>query len=133
MNAASHFPIMVAASLVEFLALLLLVLGREVFRRRIVPVSVVAVVVVVVGMFLGKYGVQLGLPWWVYYPVPALVTMLLPPLVFRMATKRTLLYIVLAAISAPLIHVLFGLLLGWNEYMPFIPVPSLADLIGPVR
>jgi len=26
--------------------------------------------------------------------------------------------------------VLFAFFLGWNEYMPFIPVPSLGELIG---
>jgi hypothetical protein len=125
-----HFPIMIAASLVEFLVLLRLVLGRDVFRRRIVAVGIVAVIVVVAGMLFGKYGLQFGLPWWLYYPIPALVTILLPPLVFRMGPRRTILYLVLAALSAPLIHVLFAFFLGWNEYMPFIPVPSLASLIG---
>lgn len=121
---------MIAASLVEFVALLRLVLTREVFRNRIAAVTVVAVIVVVAGMLFGKYGFQFGLPWWIYYPIPALVTILLPPVVFRMGGRRTILYLVLAAISAPLIHVLFAFFLDWNEYMPFIPVPSLATLIG---
>ena len=30
----------------------------------------------------------------------------------------------------PLIHVLFSFLVGWDEYMPFIPVPSLTSLIA---
>jgi hypothetical protein len=96
-------------------------------------VSVVAVVVVVAGMFFGRYGLQFGLPWWIYYPIPALVTILLPPLVVTMGTRRTILCLVLAAISAPLIHVLFALLLGWNEYMPFIPVPSQLDRVASLR
>ena len=121
---------MIAASLVEFVALLRLVLTREVFRNRIAAVTVVAVIVVVAGMLFGKYGLQFGLPWWIYYPVPALVTILLPPVVFRMGGRRTILYLVLAAISAPLIHLLFAFFLGWNEYMPFIQVPSLATLIA---
>jgi hypothetical protein len=121
---------MIAASLVEFIGLLRLVLGRLVFRRRIIAVGIVAIVVVVLGMLFGKYGLQFGLPWWIYYPVPALITVLLPPLVFRMRTRRTVLYLVLAALSAPLIHVIFAFFLGWNEYMPFIPIPSLWDLVA---
>lgn len=125
-----HFPFMVAASLVEFVLLLLLVLGLDTFRRRVGAVIVVSLVVVVAGMLFGKYGLLLGLPWWIYYPVPALVTIVLPPLVFGTTWRRTMVYLVLAALSAPLIHVAFSFFLGWGEYMPFLPVPSLADLLG---
>ena len=33
-------------------------------------------------------------------------------------------------LSAPLIHVAFALFLGWDEYMPFLPVPSLAEILA---
>ena len=125
-----HFPVMIAASLVEFVLLLRLVLGRVVFRRRNRAVIVVSLVVVVAGMLFGKYGLLLGLPWWLYYPVPALVTIALPPLVFKMTWRSTALYLLLAALSAPLIHVLFSFFLGWGEYMPFLPVPGLSSLLG---
>ena len=135
MDTEWRFPIMIVASLVEFAVLLRLVLGRRVFRARITAVIAVSALVVVGGMLFGKYGATFGLPWWIYYPVPALVTILLPPFVFRMAAKRTVLYLALASISAPLIHVLFAFFLGWNEYMPFIPIPipSLDSLINSAR
>ncbi|WP_167136625.1 hypothetical protein [Diaminobutyricimonas sp. TR449] len=130
-NTDWHFPVMIAASLVLFIGLLRLVLGREHFNRRRVAVLVVSGIVVVLGMLFGKYGVTaLGLPWWIYYPVPALVTVVLPPLVFRLGWKRTLLYLLLSALSAPLIHALFSFFLGWDEYMPFIPIPSLESLLS---
>jgi hypothetical protein len=28
------------------------------------------------------------------------------------------------------IHVFFSLLFGWKEYMPFLSVPSLRELLG---
>lgn len=130
MNNEWHFPVMIAASLVEFVLLLLLILGRVTFRRRILAVVVVSLIVVVAGMLFGKYGLLFGLPWWIYYPVPALFTVVLPPLVFKLTRNRTILYLILAVFSAPLIHVLFSLFLGWNEYMPFLPVPSLTALLG---
>lgn len=129
-NTEWHFPIMIAAALVEFVGLLWLTLGTATFRKRIIAVAIVSVIVVVAGMLFGKYGATGGLPWWIYYPVPALVTVFLPPLVFKLRVKRTILYLVLAALSAPLIHVLFSFFLGWDEYMPFIPIPSLASLIS---
>ena len=130
MSTEWHFPIMIAASLVEFVGLLWLILGTQTFRKRIIAVGVVSLIVVVAGMVFGKYGATGGLPWWIYYPVPALVTVFLPPLVFKLSVKRTILYLVLAALSAPLIHVLFSFFLGWGEYMPFLPIPSLASLIA---
>jgi hypothetical protein len=122
---------MIAVSLALFMGMLYLVVGPEQFRRRLPRAVIVSVVVVVVGMLFGKYGATaLGLPWWVYYPVPALVTIVLPPLAFRLNWKRTLAYVLLSALSAPLIHVLFSFFLGWDEYMPFLPVPSLQSLIA---
>lgn len=58
-----------------------------------------------------------------------LVTIALPPAVFRMRARRTALYLALALISAQLIHVVFAVFLGWNEYVPFLAVPSLAELL----
>ena len=40
------------------------------------------------------------------------------------------LYVLLSFLSAPLIHVAFAFFLGWNEYMPFLPVPSLAEILS---
>jgi hypothetical protein len=129
-NTDWRFPIMIAASLLEFAVVLRLVLGAITFRRRWRSVAVVSVVVVVLGMLFGRYGALVGLPWWLYYPVPALVTVLLPPLVFRMRPARTAGYLLLALLSAPLIHAVFAFFLGWDEYMPFLRVPSLAELLG---
>ncbi|WP_262104829.1 hypothetical protein [Arthrobacter sp. Marseille-P9274] len=125
-----RFPVMIAASLLEYVLLLRLVLGRVDFRRRTAAVATASLIVVVAGMLFGKYGLLLGLPWWIYYPLPALTTVVMPPLVFRMTRKRTAAYLVLAALSAPLIHAVFSFFLGWHEYMPFLPVPSLASLLG---
>ncbi|MGY4857667.1 hypothetical protein [Cryobacterium sp. AP23] len=129
MNTDWRFPIMIAVSLAEFAVVLRLVLGREAFQQRWRSVAVVCVVVVVLGMLFGRYGALMGLPWWIYYPVPALVTIALPPAVFRMRAGRTVLYLALALVSAPLIHAVFAFFLGWNEYMPFLAIPSLAELL----
>jgi hypothetical protein len=39
-------------------------------------------------------------------------------------------YLGLALVSPLLIHVTFALFLGWNEYLPFLLVPSLAEVLG---
>ena len=122
---------MIAATFVLYIGVLRLVLGRAQFRSRRAAVVVVSLIVVVGGMLFGKYGASLwGLPWWIYYPVPALLTLVLAPIVFKLSVKRTLLYLALAFLSSPVIHVAFSFFLGWNEYMPFWHVPSLSSLLG---
>jgi hypothetical protein len=81
-------------------------------------------------MIFARWGATVGLAWWVYYTVPALVTLIVPPAAFRMARIEAMEYLVLAFVMAPAIHALFSFFLGWKEYMPFLPVPSLLELLG---
>jgi hypothetical protein len=82
------------------------------------------VVLEIICMLLGKYGANWGLPWWIYYTIPMLLTIFVPTLYFKMNKKEAITYLVLTFISAPLIHVIFSLF-GWNNFMPFIKVSSL--------
>jgi hypothetical protein len=123
---------MIVVSLVLYVGVLRIAMGRRAFRNRLAAVTIVALVVVVGGMLIGKYGATLlGLPWWIYYPLPAVLTLVLAPVVFRFSLRRTLLYLVLAAASAPVIHLAFSFFLGWDEYMPFWAIPSMSSLLGP--
>ena len=85
--------------------------------------------VVVGGMVFAKLGQHAGWPWWIYYSVPAAVTLVLPPAVLRFSTGELVEYLVLAALSSPLIHVAFSFFPGWHEYMPFFHVPSLSETL----
>jgi hypothetical protein len=125
-----RFWVFVLVSLVAFIAILRFVTRRRVHRPRQATVLGVAGVVVVGGMLFAKFGNNAGLPWWIYYPVPALVTLALPPATFAFSGKESAQYLVLAFLSSPAIHVVFSFFLGWHEYMPFIPVPSLQDLLA---
>lgn len=82
----------------------------------------------VFSMFLGKYGATWGLPWWIYYPAPMLLVLLLPIVLFRMHRSETIKYSILMLVSSPLIHIFFSLL-GWKNYLPFFPIPSIKELI----
>jgi hypothetical protein len=127
---AARFWVFVAVSPAVFVAMLRFVTRRRAVRPSTAVVSVVAAVVVVGGMVFAKYGNNVGLPWWVYYTAPALATLLVPPAAFRLRGSELGQYLVLAFLSSPAIHVVFSLVLGWHEYMPFIPVPSLKQLLA---
>lgn len=126
----ARFAVFVLVSLVTFIAILFYVTRHRLTRPRLAAVLAVAGVVVVGGMVFAKFGNNAGLPWWIYYTVPALVTLALPPATFAFSGKELAQYLVLAFLSSPAIHVAFSFLLDWHEYMPFIPVPSLRDLLA---
>ncbi len=127
---AQRFSVFVLVSLVAFIAILRFVTRRRARRPRTATVLVVAGIVVVGGMLFAKFGNNAGLPWWIYYTVPALATLVLPPAAFAFSGRELAQYLVLALLSSPAIHVVFSFLLGWHEYMPFIPVPSLRELLA---
>src|SRR5688500_14461071 len=127
---AGRFPVFVLVSLVTFIAILFFVTRHRISRPRIAAVLIVAGVVVVGGMFFAKFGNNAGLPWWIYYTVPALATLAVPPATFAFSGKELAQYLALAFLSSPVIHVAFSFFLDWHEYMPFIPVPSLQQLLA---
>ena len=114
-----HFIVMIFASFILFYIVIGIVLGKEKFIKKKYSIILLSILVIVIGMLFGKYGANWGLKWWVYYPIPMLMNVLLPPIVLKMNTKKTILYLFLSFLSAPLIHIFFSLIFGWTEYMPF--------------
>ena len=106
-----------------------IVLGKPEFILKRKTTLFLSFTVVVIGMLLGKYGAKVGLPWWVYYPVPMLMTVLLPPFILKFDRPKTILYLAMSVVGAPQIHASFSFLLGWREYMLFWNIPSMGELI----
>ena len=130
MTSSWHFPVLVLVSLIAFAGLLFTVLGHRTTAPTSTSLLSVAGIVVVGGMLFARMGAGMGLPVWVYYGVPAVVTWVLPPLAFRMRSGEIAMYVPLAALIAPIIHVMFSFFLGWKEYMPFLPVPAFWELMS---
>ena len=127
-NTGWHFPIMILASFVLFYLVIRIVIGKREFREKIKFIFILSLLVVVIGMLFGKYGAQMGLKWWVYYPVPMLMNVLLPPIILKMNLRKTALYLFLSFLSAPIIHTLFSFFLDWSEYMPFWDIPFIGEM-----
>lgn len=130
MSTDMRFYVMSGLSFLIFAGILKFVLRKRALPPTLVSVLMIAGIVVVGGMLIGRYGAQLGWPWWIYYTVPLLLTLLLPPIVFSMTRAEAPVYVLLAFASAPTIHILFSFFLGWQEYMPFLRIPSLWELGG---
>ncbi|MBK9985293.1 MAG: hypothetical protein IPP15_23635 [Saprospiraceae bacterium] len=129
MNTEWHFPIMIVASLLIFFVIMRIVLSKNDFKIKRNQFFFLSLIVVVFGMLFGKYGATYKLPWWIYYPIPMLMTVILPPIVLKLSTRKTILYLGLSFLSAPFIHAIFSFFLGWTEYMPFWKIPFVGNLI----
>lgn len=124
-----HFIIFIIVSFLVFIAILGWVLRDRAISPAKSHVAGVVLVVVVAGMCFAKFGATVGMPWPVYYGVPALVTLLLPPIAFRMRRGEYLPYVVLAFLASPAIHFVFSFVVGWHEYLPFWHIPSVWQLM----
>lgn len=129
MNTVWHFPIMIFASFILFFAVIFIVIGKQSFIAAKSKILILSLICVVAGMLFGKYGANWGLPWWIYYPVPMLMNVLLPPVVLKMKKKQLFIYLLLSFMSAPFVHAFFSFFLNWQEYMPFWKIPSLHSLM----
>ena len=130
MEPDTKFVILMGVSLIVFAATISFVLRGRAAPASTLLVAILAVVVCAGGMTFARYGAQTGLPWTIYYTIPAMATVFAPPILLSMSRRETVLYLVLGALSAPAIHAAFSLLFGWTEYMPFLKVPYWRDLVG---
>jgi len=127
-DADMHFCLMVLVSFILFFEIILIVAGKRFFLYNKNKILFISFVVVIAGMLFGRYSANLGLPWWLSYPVPLLVMAILPPAWLKLTRPQTLLYLAISLGIAPLIHVLFSFVLGWKEYMPFWNIPFIGDI-----
>ena len=125
MSAIWHFPIMIFASFILFYIVILIVIGKHELIKRINSIILLSILCVFVGMLFGKFGANFGLPWWIYYPIPMLINVLMPPVILKLNPKSIGIYLILSFLSAPIVHIFFSLFLDWHEYMPFWKIHSL--------
>src|SRR3954467_4338739 len=114
-----HFIFFLAVSMLVFLGILAWVLRARPVRPSFRLTATLAFVVVVIGMCFARFGANSGLPWPVYYGVPAATTIALPPVAMRMRRGEFAWYLVLAFVASPAIHAFFSFFIGWHEYLPF--------------
>lgn len=88
----------------------------------------ILIALAVLCMLIGKYGATWGLPWWIYYPAPMVLVLVFPLAFFKMKRREAIKFILISLVSGPIIHVVFSLL-GWKNYMPFIRIPSIMELL----
>jgi len=127
-NGIGIFLVNVFVALLVFIGLLVFILrGRS--KRPVFKISILALIVVVGGMTFARITYGIGVPWWIFYGLPALITFVLPPLVLRMSRRELLFYVPLAILMSPVIHIFFSFFFGWHDYMPLFYVPWWHELL----
>ncbi len=121
----ARIPFYIAASTAVMTAVIVFAAAiRRGQAPHVTSAALVAFSISAIGILFAKYGANFGLPWQVYYSVPMLATVVMPPAIFRFGLARAAVYVLLAFLSAPLIHIAFFYGLGWADYMPFLPLPG---------
>lgn len=127
-NDIGIFLVNMFVALLVFVGLLVFsIRGRSI--RPFAKIAILALIVVVVGMTFARITYGKGVPWWIFYGLPALNTFILPPLVLRMSRRELLFYVPLAIVMSPVIHIFFSFFFGWHDYMPLFYVPWWHELL----
>jgi hypothetical protein len=125
-----QFITLIIASLFVFNLVLWISLGTHKFISNINRIALLSFLCVIIGMLIGKSGANLGLKWWIYYPAPVFLNVLLPPIILKMNKKQLVSYLILIILSAPFIHFIFSFFVNWTEYMPFMEIPYYKTLLN---
>lgn len=121
-NGIGIFLVNMIVALIVFIGLLIFTL-RSRPQKPVFRIVILALIVVVCGMSFARITYGIGVPWWIFYGLPALTTFLLPPLVLRMSGRELLHYVPLSILMSPVIHTFFSFFFNWHDYMPLFYVP----------
>lgn len=128
MDQAFRFLVMAAVTYIAFLCVIRLVVGSQ-YKVKSFLINIIGMITVYGSFLIGRYGNFLKFPVYLYYVLPVLLTVFLPPLSLKMKSDETLKYLTFSLIAVPILHLCFSFLLGWGEFLPFIKIPSLWNII----
>ncbi len=128
MNDIGKFLVYMLVALIVFVLVLLFTLRKRP-KQPIFKIVLLSVIAVVGGMTFARITYGEGVPWWIFYGIPAFITFVLPPIVLRMTKRELSFYIPISLLMAPTIHVFFSFFFGWHDYMPLFYVPWMYDLL----
>ena len=128
MNEIEKFLVYMLFALIVFVLVLLFTMRKRP-KQPVFKIVLLSFIAVVGGMTFARITYGKGVPWWIFYGIPAFVTFILPPIVLRLTKRELKFYIPIILLMAPTIHVFFSFFFGWHDYMPLFYVPWWLDLI----
>lgn len=128
MDQSFRFIVITAVTYMAFLCVIRLVLGTQ-YRNKSFLINIIGMITVYGSFLIARYGNFLKLPAFLYYALPVLITVFLPPLALKMKSDQTLKYLAFSILAVPLIHFVFSFFIGWGEFLPFFKIPSLWNTV----
>lgn len=128
MDQSFRFIVIAAVTYLAFLSVIRLVLGSQ-YKAKSFFINVIGILTVFGSLLVSLYGNFLKLPVWLHYVLPAVLTILLPPLALKMKSDHILKYLIFSVLAVPAVHIFFSFFFGWNDLTPFIRIPSLWQLL----
>ena len=129
MNGINQFLVYMFASMAVYFVVLTFTVRKRT-PRPFIKLLILAFIVTAGGMIFARITYSKELPWWIFYGIPVLMTYLFPIVLLRMSRRELFIYIPLAILMAPAIHIFFSFLFDWHDYMPLFYVPWWRDLIS---
>lgn len=129
MNGINQFLVYMLVSMVVYFVVLTFTVRKRT-PRPFIKLLILAFIVTAGGMIFARITYSKEFPWWIFYGVPVLLTYLFPPAILRMNWHELLIYIPLAILMAPIIHIFFSFFFDWHQYMPLFYVPWCGNLIN---
>lgn len=127
MNPAFKLLVMAAISYIAFLCVIRIVMGSQ-YKAKSFLINIIGMISVYGTYILKLYKGSIK-PTFIYYILIIILLLVLPPMVFKMKNDQTLKYLAFGIISLPILHLLFSLFLGWEDLLPFLPLPSISELL----
>ena len=128
MTDIGKFFVYMLVALIVFVLVLLFTLHKRP-KQPVFKIVLLSIIAVVGGMTFARITYGKGVPWWIFYGIPAFITFVLPPIVLNMTKRELLFYIPISLLMAPVIHVFFSFFFGWHDYMPLFYVSWWRELI----
>jgi H+/Cl- antiporter ClcA len=89
------------------------------YKINLVLLIIVSIIIGIITVLGGALGLFMDLPPYIYYPIPLLISLVMPKIIFKLNWFEFILYILIGILVGLISHVLFSLFIGYNNYMPF--------------
>ncbi len=127
MGQTLRYLVMAAISYIAFLSIVRIAMGSQ-YKAKSFLINIVGILAVY-GSFILKLYKGAIRPTIIYYILIIFLIIFIPPLSLKMKSDQTLKYCAFVIVGIPVLHLLFSLLLGWGNLLPFFPIRSIWGLI----
>lgn len=76
-------------------------------------------------VLIGKIGLYAGWPPYIYYPIPLVISLVLPKFIFDLNWAEFGIYCLIAPAIGFLTHIIFSIFFDYHNYMPFLEIDPI--------